>query len=426
MKILIVGGGGREHALALTVKKSPLCKELICAPGNPGTALLGKNFPADMSDPQSILAVALAEKVDFTIVGPEIPLVAGVVDLFNDNGLTIFGPTAAAAALEGSKAFSKAMMEKYQVPTALHQTFTDLDSALAHLKANPAPVVVKASGLAAGKGALVCMTDDEAVAAVESMLGADAQFGEAGKTVVIEEYMEGEEASIFAVSDGQNYVLLASAQDHKRAYDGDEGPNTGGMGAYAPAPLVDDALLNQVCEEIIEPTLIGMQKEGIPYVGVLYVGIMLTKEGPKVVEYNCRFGDPEAQVILPLYKGDIVQLLLDASNDNLQKHPKNPPVEGSAAIVVLASDGYPGDYEAHKEISGIDRAEASGAQVLHAGTTLGADGKLLSAGGRVLGVVAQDENLKLTLEKAYAALKEIHFQGCFYRQDIGQKGLKNV
>lgn len=422
MNILVVGSGGREHAIALAVKKSPLCENLICAPGNPGMANLGRCVPVDVADPKALADLAEAEKVDLAIIGPEIPLVAGVVDEFRARGLRAFGPTAAAAALEGSKAFSKNFMKKYSIPTAAFETFTDLASAKKFLAEHPAPIVVKASGLAAGKGAVVCLTDKEANDAVEEMLGDKAVFGESGKTVVIEEFMEGEEASLFAVCDGKDYVLLSSAQDHKRVFDGDKGPNTGGMGAYTPAPVVTPEILSAVKSQIIEPTLKGMSAEGSPYTGVLYVGIMVTQNGPKVVEYNCRLGDPECQVVLPVYDGDVLALFDAAEKGGLAKleTPKAP--KGSAAIVVMASDGYPGSYEKGKEIFGIEDAEATGATVVHAGTKM-ADGKLLTNGGRVLGVVGTGKDLQAALDKAYEACGKIRFEGAFYRKDIGQKGL---
>ncbi|MGM9983896.1 MAG: phosphoribosylamine--glycine ligase [Fibrobacter intestinalis] len=422
MNILVVGSGGREHAIALAVKKSPLCENLICAPGNPGMANLGRCVPVDVADPKALADLAEAEKVDLAIIGPEIPLVAGVVDEFRARGLRAFGPAAAAAALEGSKAFSKNFMKKYSIPTAAFETFTDLASAKKFLAEHPAPIVVKASGLAAGKGAVVCLTDKEANDAVEEMLGDKAVFGESGKTVVIEEFMEGEEASLFAVCDGKDYVLLSSAQDHKRVFDGDKGPNTGGMGAYTPAPVVTPEILSAVKSQIIEPTLKGMSAEGSPYTGVLYVGIMVTQNGPKVVEYNCRLGDPECQVVLPVYDGDVLALFDAAEKGGLAKleTPKAP--KGSAAIVVMASDGYPGSYEKGKEIFGIEDAEATGATVVHAGTKM-ADGKLLTNGGRVLGVVGTGKDLQDALDKAYEACGKIRFEGAFYRKDIGQKGL---
>lgn len=423
MKVLVIGSGGREHAIASAVKKSPLCSELVCAPGNPGMTFLGKCLDVSVSDPVSIADLAEAENIDFTIIGPEIPLVAGVVDEFKKRGLRVFGPTAAAAALEGSKAFSKDIMKKYGIPTAAYETFTNLSEAKTYLKKHPAPIVIKASGLAAGKGAVVCMTDSEAETALEEMLGEKAVFGESGKTVVIEEFMEGEEASLFAVCDGRDYILLSSAQDHKRVFDGDQGPNTGGMGAYAPAPLVTKELLSTVKTTIIEPTLDGMRAEGAPYTGVLYVGIMVTSTGPKVVEYNCRLGDPECQIVLPLYEGDVLALFDAAERGKLSEVSAPETPAKSAAIVVLASKGYPGEYEKGKEIKGIENAEKAGAQVLHAGTVL-KEGRLLSSGGRVLGVVGIGDTLQAALDQAYAGAQEIHFDGVFYRKDIGQKGLK--
>ncbi len=425
MKILVVGSGGREHAIALAVSKSPKCSELICAPGNPGMANLGKCFPVDVADPKAIADLAQAEHVDLAIIGPEIPLVAGVVDEFRARGLRAFGPTAGAAALEGSKAFSKDIMKKYNVPTAAYETFTDLASAKKFLAEHPAPIVVKASGLAAGKGAVVCMTDAEANEAIEEMLGEKAIFGESGKTVVIEEFMDGEEASIFVVCDGKDYVILTSAQDHKRVFDDDKGPNTGGMGAYAPAPVVTDELLAEVKAKIIEPTLKGMAAEGKPYTGVLYVGIMVTSKGPKVVEYNCRLGDPECQIVLPLYDGDVLELFDAAEKGEIAKLGTPKPPKGSAAIIVLASAGYPGSYEKGKVVTGIDAAEAKGVSVLHAGTKM-VDGKLVTNGGRVFGVVASGATLQDALNTAYAGAAEVKFDGVFYRKDIGKKGLARL
>lgn len=422
MNILIIGSGGRENAIALAVKKSPLCTRLISAPGNPGMARLGECFPVDVSSPKAIADLAEKEKVDFTIIGPEVPLVNGVVDEFRARGLRAFGPVKGAAALEGSKAFSKNFMKKYGIPTAAYETFSKLEDALEFLKQHPAPIVVKASGLAAGKGAVVCLTDAEAVQAVEEMLGDKAVFGESGKTVVIEEFMEGEEASLFAVCDGKDYVLLSTAQDHKRIFDGDQGPNTGGMGAYAPAPVVTPEILAQVKSQVIEPTLRGMEAEGSPYTGVLYVGIMVTKDGPKVVEYNCRLGDPECQVVLPVYGGDVLALFDAAEKGELKNFNAPEQTKGSAAVVVMASAGYPGSYKKGEEISGIEEAEAAGAMVVHAGTCL-QNGKLLTSGGRVLGVVGTGTDLKSALEKAYEGCGKIHFDGAFFRKDIGQKGL---
>jgi phosphoribosylamine--glycine ligase len=378
--------------------------------------------PVEIGNNQAILELALKEKVDITIVGPEVPLVNGVVDLFRSKGLAIFGPSAGAAALEGSKAFSKDIMKKYGVPTAAFETFTDLASAQDFLAKHPAPIVVKASGLAAGKGAIVCMTDADANQAIEEMLGPKAVFGDSGKTVVIEEFMEGEEVSLFAVCDGKDFVMLASAQDHKRIFDNDQGPNTGGMGAYAPAPIATPELVETVCRTVVIPTLEGMQKEGVPYTGVLYVGIMVTPKGPKVVEYNCRLGDPEAQVVLPVFDGDFLDLVQHAVEGKLANYPVKVAKQRSAAVVVMASGGYPGAYQSGKVVTGIAEAEATGAQVLHAGTKID-HGNLVTAGGRVFGVVGVGDSLQKALDQAYAGVAKVRYEGSFNRKDIGKKGL---
>ncbi|MCL2260585.1 MAG: phosphoribosylamine--glycine ligase [Fibromonadales bacterium] len=416
MKVLLIGSGGREHAIAHAIKKSPLCDELICAPGNPGIATLGKCFGVEVSSPEEIADIAKREKADFTIIGPEIPLVAGVVDEFKKHGMLIFGPSKEAAQLEGSKAFSKEFMKKHNIPTAAYETFTDLQKAKDYLKEHPAPIVVKASGLAAGKGAVVCMSDKEALNAVEEMLGEKAVFGESGKTVVIEEFMEGEEASIFAVCDGKDYILLAPAQDHKRIFDDDKGPNTGGMGAYAPAPLVNKEMLERIKKEVVEPTL-----QGIEYTGILFIGIMVTKNGPKVVEYNCRLGDPETQAVLEVYKGDLLDLFYKAAQGKIKEVAESEP-NGYAAVVVMASEGYPGKYKGAVPISGIKEAQEKGAVVLHAGTKI-KFGELQTAGGRVLGIVGKGDTLAQALDVAYSGVKAIHFDGAHYRTDIGKKGL---
>ncbi|MDR0518302.1 MAG: phosphoribosylamine--glycine ligase [Fibromonadaceae bacterium] len=421
MKILLIGSGGREHAMALSIKKSKLCEELICAPGNLGMAELGKCFPVDVSDPKEIAKLASEQGVDFTVIGPEIPLVAGVVDEFKKQKMRIFGPSAAAAKLEGSKAFSKAFMKRHKIPTAAYETFTDLQKARDYLESHGIPVVVKASGLAAGKGAVVCQTKEEALNAVEDMLGEKAVFGESGKTVVIEEFMEGEEASIFAVCDGKNYLLLAPAQDHKRIFDSDKGPNTGGMGAYAPAPFVSKDMLECIKEEIIGPTLAGMAEEKTPYAGVLFVGIMLTKSGPKVVEYNCRFGDPETQAVLAVYAGDLVDLFCKASEGRIKELAQISP-QGYAAIVVMASDGYPGECKIGFPITGISDAEKCGVRIIYAGAKMEGN-ELHTSGGRVLGVVGRGDTLKSAIDTAYAGVKKIKFAGAHFRKDIGKKGL---
>ncbi len=365
MRILIIGGGGREHALAWALARSPRQPELFVAPGNAGTAALGRNVPLAADDVGALQQFATRENIDLTVVGPEQPLVLGLVDRFEAAGLAVVGPTAAAARLEGSKAFAKAFMQRHGIPTAAHRTFTagEYDAAVAYLEAQGAPIVVKASGLAAGKGALVCPTPEAARNALDLVLK-EGTFGEAGHEVVIEAFMEGEEASVFALTDGDDFVLLPSAQDHKRIGEGDTGPNTGGMGAYAPAPIVTDALLDRVRRTVIAPSLAGLAAEGAPYRGILYVGLMMTPEGPKVVEFNCRLGDPEAQVVLPLIETDLVELLEAVALRRLGE------VEmalhgGAAACVVMASEGYPGSYRKGFVIDGLAAAE----QVTEPGAT---------------------------------------------------------
>lgn len=427
MRILIVGSGGREHALAKALAQSSRTSALYVAPGNPGTAQEGTNVDIASDDLEGLVAFARDEDIDLTIVGPEQPLVEGIVDRFEEAGLSIVGPTAAAARLEGSKAFADQFMERHGIPTASFRVFEadEYDEAVTYLNEVGAPIVVKADGLAAGKGAFVCDTVDEAVDALDQIVQ-DRAFGAAGDTVVIEERMEGEEVSIFALTDGSQYVLLSPSQDHKPIGEGGTGPNTGGMGAFTPAPLVDGALLNRICEEIVEPTLQGMQEEGVPYRGVLYCGLMITSEGPKVVEYNCRLGDPEAQVVLPLVKTDLVDVFDDLAAGRLDTGSLQVG-GGAAACVVLASDGYPIEYETGVEITGIDEAEAlPQVSVLHAGTRRTDDGTLVTDGGRVLGVTALGSNLKDALERAYAGVERIDFEGKTFRSDIGEKGLAHV
>lgn len=423
MKVLVIGSGGREHAIALKLSQSPQNPTLIFAPGNPGMEALGTCFDVKADDIQGLLALAQSQAVDFTVVGPEVPLVLGAVDLFNAHGMPAFGPSALAARLEGSKAFSKDIMAKYNVPTAAYRNFTELEEALAYTRAQGAPIVVKASGLAAGKGAVVCETLAHAEETLQDMLGTKAVFGDSGKEVVVEEFMVGEEASIFAVCDGEDYVLLASAQDHKRIFDEDLGPNTGGMGAYAPAPVATPELVARVEAEVIRPVLDGMKAEGCPYKGVLYVGIMATAQGPKVVEFNCRLGDPETQCVLPLYQGDLLELFQKSAAGALKNYQAAPNV-GAAAVVVIASKGYPEAYPKGEEILGLDQMPA-GASALHAGTQ-SVDGKIVTNGGRVLGIVGQGSDLKDALDKAYAGVAQIQFPAKFNRTDIGQKGLRRL
>jgi len=423
MRILVIGSGGREHALLKAFAQSSKPSALFAAPGNPGTAALGTNVDIASDDLDGLVAFAKDEDIDLTIVGPEQPLVDGIVDRFEAAGLRIVGAPADAARLEGSKAFADQFMERHGIPTANFRVFAadEYDEASAYLDEVGAPIVVKADGLAAGKGAFVCSTLEEAHDALDQIVQ-DRAFGEAGDQVVIEEKMDGEEVSVLALTDGTHYVLLPPSRDHKPIGEGGTGPNTGGMGAFAPAPIVDGSLLTRICRDIIEPTLQGMQEEGTPYRGVLYCGLMITSDGPKVVEYNCRLGDPEAQVILPLVESDIVDIF-DSLADGTLEGGSLRTAPGSAACVVLASDGYPIEYETGFEITGIEAAEAlDDVSVVHAGTRRRADGVLVTDGGRVLGVTALGRDLKAALNRAYEGVDRVQFQGKTFRPDIGEKG----
>ena len=427
MRVLVIGSGGREHALSCALAQSASVDHVVTAPGNPGTAAVGDNVACAVDDADGLLAVVDEHAIDLTIVGPEQPLVAGVVDRFEDAGHPVVGPTAAAARLEGSKAFAKDFMQRHDVPTAAYRTFSadEYTEASAYLDEVGAPIVVKASGLAGGKGAIVCGTQAEAHDALERIVQ-DREFGTAGDRVVIEAFMEGEEASVFALTDGANYVLLTPSQDHKPIGEGDTGPNTGGMGAYAPAPVLSGQQLTQVCRTIIEPTLTGMADEGHPYRGVLYCGLMITDEGPKVVEFNCRLGDPEAQVVLPLIESDLGEVFAALADEALD----TVALRGSdraAACVVLASDGYPIEYETGFPITGLDAAEAlDGVSVIQAGTEQTADGTLVTAGGRVVNVVATADTLEEALDRAYTGVDRVDFPGKTFRRDIGHKGLAHL
>ncbi len=428
MTILVIGSGGREHAIAWSLSKSPSNPRLFIAPGNGGTAALGKNVSLDVSDHFAILAFVLESDVDLVIIGPEQPLVEGLADYLRERDIPVVGPSALAARLEGSKAFSKAFMANYDIPTAAFRTFTSdqLQEALGFARSEGAPIVVKASGLAAGKGAIVCATLEEAEAALTDLM-AHRTLGDAADQVVIESFMEGEEVSVFVFTDGNTYVQLAPAQDHKRIGEGDTGPNTGGMGAYAPAPIYSEVLDQRVQREIIEPTLEGMKQDGCPFQGILYVGLMITKEGPKVVEYNCRLGDPETQVILPLLESDAVELFEAVANETLHQVVVTNR-SGFSACVVLASEGYPGAYEKGKVIAGLDQFEKANATadvtVFHAGTKISENGDTISNGGRVLAVNAVSDTLENALGKVYSGVSKLCFDGMQYRKDIGQKGLK--
>ncbi|MDB5034573.1 MAG: phosphoribosylamine--glycine ligase [Chlorobi bacterium] len=424
MTILLLGSGAREHAIAWKLAQSPLLGRLVCAPGNPGIARLAELRSADIESPEDVVALARELAADLVVVGPEAPLAAGVSDALRDAGFVTFGPSKAAARLEWDKAFAKDFMHRHMIPTAASRTFTSeqLDEARASISASSMPIVIKASGLAAGKGVVIAATVDEALEATEGMLSGSS-FGTAGSSVVIEEFMTGEEASILVITDGAGYRMLAPSQDHKRVGDGDTGPNTGGMGAYAPAPIVTPALLDRIAGEIIEPTLAGMREEGTPYSGCLYVGVMIDQDRPRVVEFNSRFGDPETQVVLPLIDADFIELLMAASTGKLGELGEIRS-RGAAVCVVLASAGYPGSYRKGDEITGIDRAESLGGTVVfHAGTTLDGD-RLVTSGGRVLGVTAitdGDRGLEDALELAYRAVGMVSFAGAFHRNDIGAR-----
>ncbi|MBX2989561.1 MAG: phosphoribosylamine--glycine ligase [Bacteroidetes bacterium] len=423
MKILVIGSGAREHALVWKIRQSPKVREIFCSPGNPGIGELAECLPMRATALEGLLDFAKRQQIDLTVVGPEQPLADGIVDLFEANGMKAFGPTKRAAELEWSKAFAKEFMERHGIPTARYKKFTASQSAEAndYLSRTTMPVVLKADGLAAGKGVLICSSHEQALASFEEM---KRQFGSAGDTIVVEEFLEGEEASVFAICDGKDFVTLAPAQDHKRVFDGDRGKNTGGMGAYAPAPIVTPDILRDVEERIIKPTLAGMASEGRPYKGCLYVGLMITASGPRVIEYNCRFGDPETQVVLPLFNGDLVELFeatCEGRIETLRKDSLSAAYAQSAVCVVLASVGYPDEYPTGIEIDGLDELTGvNNVLVFHAGTK-SQGGTLVTAGGRVLGVTALKSDLAGAIEDAYNAVGKISFAGAHYRRDIGKK-----
>lgn len=421
MKILVVGGGGREHAIVWKLAQSPLAEEIYCAPGNAGIAELADCVNIASEDVDTLLEFAQAEAVDLTVVGPEAPLAAGIVDKFTAAGLKIFGPTQAAALIEGSKELAKQIMEKYGIPTAKYASFTDVVAAKAYIDEMGAPIVVKADGLAAGKGVVVAMTTDEAKQAADEMLSGNA-FGNAGAKVVIEEYLDGEEVSVLAFTDGYNVLPMVSAQDHKRAYDNDEGPNTGGMGAYSPAPVYTDELAAEVLARVLQPAVDGMRAEGRLYKGVLYAGLMLTKDGVKVLEFNARFGDPETQAVLYRLKSDLVEIMLAVINGTLAGMQLEWSEE-PAVCVVVASGGYPGKYGRGQAITGLD-ADVPGAYVFHAGTAFIGQ-QVVANGGRVLGVTASGKNIRAAIDIAYQMVDKIHYDTCFSRRDIGHRALEH-
>ena len=420
MRVLLIGGGGREHALAWKIAQSPLCEALFAAPGNPGTAQCGTNVAVAVEDHNAVVRFCRSERIDFVVVGPEVPLVAGIVDDLAAAGITAFGPSRAAAQLEGSKGFTKELCAEFGIPTAAFARFTEEAAARAYVRERGAPIVVKADGLAAGKGVVVATAIAEAEDAVAMMFG--GSVGAAGTEVVIEEFLEGEEASFFALCDGTRAIPLGTAQDHKRAYDGDEGPNTGGMGAYSPAPVLTPDIEARVMREIVEPTLAGMRARGTPFVGVLYAGLMLTPGGPKLIEYNVRFGDPECQVLMPRLESDILAVMRDACDGALDTLSLRWSHE-TALTVVLAARGYPGAVEKGSEIRGIDAAEAiPGARVFHAGTRE-EHGRLTANGGRVLNVTALGSKVAEAQERAYAAVNRIDWPEGFCRRDIGWRAV---
>ncbi|EGT3575953.1 phosphoribosylamine--glycine ligase [Citrobacter amalonaticus] len=425
MKVLIIGNGGREHALAWKAAQSPKVETVFVAPGNAGTALEPtlQNVAISATDIPALLNFAQSEKIDLTIVGPEAPLVKGVVDTFRAAGLKIFGPTAGAAQLEGSKAFTKDFLARHHIPTAEYQNFTEIEPALAYLREKGAPIVIKADGLAAGKGVIVAMTLEEAEAAVHDMLAGNA-FGDAGHRIVIEEFLDGEEASFIVMVDGEHVLPMATSQDHKRVGDGDTGLNTGGMGAYSPAPVVTDVVHQRTMERIIWPTVKGMAAEGNTYTGFLYAGLMIDKQGnPKVIEFNCRFGDPETQPIMLRMKSDLVELCLAACEGKLDEQ-KSEWDDRASLGVVMAAGGYPGDYRTGDVIHGLPLEEVADGKVFHAGTRLDDNEQVVTSGGRVLCVTALGDTVAEAQKRAYALMTDIHWEDCFCRKDIGWRAIE--
>ena len=424
MKVLVVGSGGREHALTWKLAQSPRLDALYCAPGNPGTRTLARNVAIAADDVAALRRFAREEQIDLTVVGPEAPLALGITDAFKAEGLRVFGPTQAAAQLESSKIFAKQFMLEAGIPTADAVTFDDLAAAESHIRHHGGPLVVKADGLAAGKGVTVCQNKDEALQAVRRAMQ-ERVFGDAGRRVVLEEFLDGEEASFHVLVDGQNVVPLATSQDHKRAYDGDQGPNTGGMGAYAPAPVVSDALQQRVLSDIVMPTVGGMAARSMPYRGVLYVGLMIVEDRPYVIEFNARFGDPETQALLMLLDDDLLPLLDGAARGQLGD-ARVQSVPAAAVCVVIAAEGYPGAYSRGMPITGIEAAaDQPNAWVFHAGTDE-RDGHLVTNGGRVLGVTARAGGIAEAIAETYRAVECIQWPGRQFRRDIGRRALQHV
>lgn len=424
MKVLVVGSGGREHVLVWKLKQSPKVKEIFCAPGNGGISEIAQCIDIAADDVLKLRDFAVKNKIDLTIVGPEAPLVKGIVDEFQKKDLKIFGPRQKAAQLEGSKVFAKEFMQRHNIPTADFEIFDNINKAKAYVEKKKFPVVIKADGLAAGKGVVIAKDLKEANVALDQIMG-EKIFQDAGNKVIIEDCLEGEEASILAVSDGEHFVVLDSSQDHKRIFDGDLGPNTGGMGAYSPAPIVTKGLMMGIVVDVIAPTIKGMGKEGMPFTGVLYAGIMVTEDGPKVLEYNVRFGDPETQAVLPRLQTDFVDLCLASCDGGLKDMPlvwdPRPCV-----CVVIAAKGYPGTYEKGKVIHGLEEAgKEKDVFVFHAGTKK-QDKKIVTSGGRVLGVTGLGKDIEAAIQTAYNGVDKVSFDGCFFRRDIGAKALKRL
>jgi phosphoribosylamine--glycine ligase len=421
MRVLVVGGGGREHALCWAIAASPLCSKLYCAPGNAGIAQVAECLDVAADDIAGQVALARAHAIDFVVVGPEVPLVAGLADRLNEAGFKVFGPSAKAAQIEGSKGFTKDLLRRHGIPTGAYDRFTDVDKAVDYIRSRGAPIVVKADGLAAGKGVVVAETVEQAISAARDMLSAN-RFGAAGASVVIEEFLVGQEASFFALCDGEHALPLVGAQDHKRAFDGDQGPNTGGMGAYSPAPIFDSAMQQRTMDEIILPTVRAMADAGTPFKGVLYAGLMITSQGPKIFEYNCRFGDPECQVLMPRLKSDILPALI-ATADGSLRHFDLRWSDETALTVVMAAKGYPDAYRKGSEIRGLEAAgRVEGVEIFHAGTK--ADGKrVLANGGRVLNVTAVGPTIEIARERAYRAVDLIDWPDGFCRRDIAWRAI---
>jgi phosphoribosylamine--glycine ligase len=422
MKVLVIGSGGREHALVWKLTQSPKVSKIYCAPGNAGISRLAQCVNIDADSIEKLVDFAKKEKIDLTVVGPELPLSRGIVNEFNKQGLRIFGPSKEATEIESSKAFSKYLMKKYYIPTANYEVFQNSEAALDYIQQQTFPLVIKADGLAAGKGVFIVKNLVESKDALNALME-EKKYGEAGRQVIIEEFLEGEEVSVLAFCDGKTVIPMVPSQDHKKIFDDDQGPNTGGMGAYSPVPFYPDELEKRVLEEILKPTVKGLQNEGKEYKGVLYAGLILTKEGPKVLEFNARFGDPETQVLLPRLKTDLIDILNAVIEDKL--HQINIEWEDNAAVcVVVASGGYPEKYQKGKVINGLEKLEKMKDMIaFHAGTKF-QDEQVVTSGGRVLGITAWDETISKTKERAYKGLKEIYFEDMYYRKDIAAKAVK--